>query len=131
RSHLRGKLAFVAAVAGGSVWGDGCEHARGRVAHAEQAALTFGDDLEADRRLVEPRLSLFELAKRRPLRLADRLPGRLDLQIAHRRAFCFFLRFTRRGWAGGCGFGRAAPSPASGGPPSSFGGVRDERFGVV
>src|SRR5205085_8943853 len=106
------------------------EHARRRVADAEQAALSFRDDLELHGRLVEARLALLELSKRGPLCLANRLPCRFDLQLAHRRAFCFFFRFTRRGCAGGFGFGRAAPSPASGGG-SSCGGVRDERFGIV
>src|SRR5206468_2484383 len=77
-------------------------------------------------RLVEPGSQALELAQRRPLRLADGLPGRLDEEVgAHLRAF--FFRRTIRGWPGGGGFGSFAPSPASP-SPRSFGGVRDVRF---
>src|SRR5919202_5051312 len=114
---------------------DGSDHARRRVADAENPPLALGDDLEPNGRLVEPRREPLELSQRGPLRLADRLAGGLDLERllglgAHRRAFFFF--FTRLGAAAGVGFGsgclRAAPSP----PPSPSpprGGVREERFG--
>src|SRR6266542_3781869 len=88
-------------------------------------SLSLGDDLEANRGLVETGLLPLELPQRRPLGLADRLAGRLDLEIHQRRAF--FLRFTRRG--GALGFAAAgAPAPSS---RTSFGGVREERFGPV
>ena len=98
------------------------DHARRRVADAEQAALALGDDLEANAALSSPGASALEVAQRLPLRLADRLPGRLHGDLAaHRRAPPFF-RLTRRGCARGgfgvCGRGRAVllrrprPSPA-------------------
>src|SRR5205823_3916774 len=74
-----------------------------------------------------------ELPQRRPLRLADGFAGRLDLDVAHRRAFFFF--FTRLGGPAAAGVGvgaageRFAPSPSSG---SSRLGARELRFaGVV
>ena len=55
------------------------DHPGRRIADAEQPALALRDDLEADRRLVEPRRQPLELAQRLPLRLADGLARRLDL----------------------------------------------------
>src|SRR5579859_2821979 len=76
-----------------------------------------------------------ELAQAHPLRLADRLALRFDLDqvaVAHRRVR-FFLRLTLRGaagWALGCSAAALAPSPAGRSfAGASFGGVRDERFG--
>src|SRR4051812_18684897 len=51
------------------------------VADAENAALALGHDLELHRRLVEPGMPPLELTQRCPLRLADRLAGRLGRQI--------------------------------------------------
>ena len=56
----------------------------GLVADAEQPALALGDDDEADARLVDSGKAPLELPERRPLRLADGLPGCLDVGSAAR-----------------------------------------------
>src|SRR4029079_4513995 len=93
------------------------------------------NDLEANGRLVESRRALLEIAERIPLRLADRLAGRLDLKLGvlgHLRVR-FFFRFTRRG-AADCaaaavpGFGDGSGALACVAGPS-LGGVRELRFG--
>src|SRR5262249_30029029 len=94
------------------------------------------------RRLVQTGRDPLELTQRLPLGLTDRLAGGLDpllstrLPLAHRRPPRFFFRFTRRGAlepertaapSAGAGAGEgAAPSVSS---VTSFGGVREERFG--
>src|SRR3954451_12384369 len=107
------------------------------VADAENAALALGHDLELHRRLVEPGMPPLELTQRCPLRLADRLAGRLGRQVrdlVHLRLVRFFLRRTWRGrcepdGAGvGCGGSRLAPSPLE---PSSFGGGRELRLSMT
>ena len=111
------------------------DHARRRVADAEQAALALGDDLEANRRLVEARVQALELAQRRPLRLADGLARRLDrdARSVTRGARRFFFRLTcarlrRGGFGAGFGrrlrLGRRLPSTSA-----LFGGVRELVFG--
>src|SRR5207302_10067248 len=132
-AHVGGKLALVDHFCGSVAVPVPVAFRRYRRDHAsrsktdtEQAALALGDHLELDRRLVEPGLELFELAQRRPLCLADRLPRRFDLELlVHRRAR--FLRLTFRGCEGAAARAVAgsfaAPSPAG----SSFDGVRDER----
>ena len=105
---------------------------------AEQTAFAFGDDLELDRVLVEAGRETLELTKRRPLRLTDRLTGRLDAKhlVAHRRPPPpERLRLTRRGGpavppAGEvlCGTAFGLPPPFddfAGGAGGSLGGVRD------
>jgi hypothetical protein len=72
--------------------------------NAEQPALALGNHLELDRRLVQARLELLELAQRRPLRLADGLAGGLDLQprafVHHRGSFCDAGRFLKARFLG-------------------------------
>ena len=63
--HVRGKLALVDDLRDSvpiAVRGDRRDHARGSKPDTEQSALPLGDDLELDRRLVEPRLKFLELA---------------------------------------------------------------------
>ena len=125
-THLGRELRLVARTGRDGVRVDDRDHLRRGEAHAEQAALALGHDLEADRRLVDAGVLLLELPQRSPLGLAHRLTGRLDLNLHQRRAF--FFRFTRRGWllAGlAAGSGSASGSPGV----ASFGGVREDRFG--
>src|SRR5262249_40521143 len=76
-----------------------------------------------------------ELAQCGPLRLADGLARRLDLQgLGHRRAppRFFFLRRTRFGGAGaaaaaGAGTVAGPPEPSAGPGPSSRRGAREVR----
>src|SRR5262249_45099375 len=113
------------------------DHPRRRVTDAEQAPLALGEDLEPNRRLVDPGLQPLELAQCGPLRLADGLARRLDLQgLGHRRAppRFFFLRRTRFGGASaaaaaGAGTVARSPEPAAGYGSSSRGGVREVRRG--
>ena len=104
--------------------------ARGRIADSEQTALPLRDDLELNRGLVEAGQKLLELSQCRPLRLADGLTRRLDLERSGAHLLArFFLRLTRRGaWASaglGFGVGSLGLPPF---PESSFGGVRELRF---
>src|SRR5581483_5944317 len=131
-AHLGCRVALVDRRRRDGVRGQQGDHARRGIADAEQAALALGDDLELHRGLVQPGMAQLELAQRRPLRLADRLAGRLDGHVGHRlRAVPFFRRTLR-----GCPAGRdglAFGSPEAEGfaplpPPSSFGGVRDVRL---
>ena len=121
-------------------------NASGREADAEEAPLPFRDDLEAHLALVEPGEAALELPQRRPLGLAHRLAGPLDLTVSTvspgrsvsavlivwsaGRASCAGARGGRRLEAG-FGAGAAAPSPAgvrrSG--RASAAGVRELRFG--
>ena len=90
------------------------DHARGREADAEQAALALRDHLEADLALVEPGEAPLELAERRPLGLADRLAGPLDLIRAERTRPVRRCSVVIAGSAGraSCAAGRvAAPEP--------------------
>src|SRR6185436_20288739 len=64
-----------------SVLADRGDHPRRRIADAEQAPLSLGDDLELHRGLVEGGMELLELPERGPLRLADRLTCCLDLPV--------------------------------------------------
>ena len=120
-AHAGGQLGLGVARLGDRAGLDRGNDARGRVADAEQAALTFGDDLELNGGLVELRMELLELAKRRPLRLADGLARGLDAQgvLAHRlRPFLLALHAPRRpeGWAGlasGLGLRDRAPPPSA------------------
>ena len=120
------------------------DHPRRRVADAEQPPLAFRENLESHRGLVERRDEELELAERPPLRLSDRLAGRLDRAVGAHLRPCPRLRFTRRGWVGAWrgfgarpGFGATpAPERAFAAPlPSSVAreaeGVRDERFGAA
>ena len=97
-AHAGGQLGLGVVRLGNRAGLDRSNDACGRVPDSEQATLTLGDDLELNGGLVELRMELLELAKRRPLRLADGLAGGLDAQgfFGHRLAR-FFLRFTRRG----------------------------------
>jgi hypothetical protein len=125
-AHLGGLLAFLDRLGSGSLGRvGGRNHPRRRVADAQQPALALGDHLKPNRRLVDPRLELLELAQRCPLRLTNRFARRLDLE-AHRRAFLFFLRLTRRGCAGAAGAGAGSGATAGAGA-TSFGGVREVR----
>ena len=83
----------------GSRLGDRRQHSGRCIADAEQPALALGEHLELDGRLVEPGRELLELPKRLPLRLADGLAGRLDLELAAHRPPRGFFRFTRLGAA--------------------------------
>ena len=106
-AHLGGLVAFVDRRALGLLLGDDGSfdqghHPRRREPDAEQAPLAFRDDLEADRRLVDPGAKLLELTQRGPFRLADRLARGFDLQglrLGHLRA-PRFLRLTLRGCEG-------------------------------
>ena len=104
------------------------------VADAEDPALAFGHDLELHRGLVEAGMAPLELAQRGPLRLADRLPGRLGREVREISLI-----------SGSCASSCAAPGAAAARPtepasaaatsglapfplePSSFGGVRELR----
>src|SRR5581483_5068506 len=115
------------------------DHPGRRRAHSEQSALALGDDLERHGLPREPGKAPFELAKRHPLRLADRLADRFDdwILVRHRREPFFFLRLTLRGWPGrsAWAFGCSAAAPLASPPSSGAGagasrrGVRDERCG--
>src|SRR6266850_3225745 len=114
--------------------GDTRDHAGRRVADAEQAAFALRHDLEVHVRLVESGSSALEVAEGLPFGLPDCLPRCLyghsvggDL-VRQRRAPPFFF-LTRRVCAG---VGRGAGAAVSMSAPvaaSSFGGVREERFG--
>src|SRR3954452_1051809 len=114
------------------------DHARRRIADSEQAALAFGKNRELDGRLVERGKTPFELSERGPLGLADGLTGGLylglaefPLALAHLRVRgpFFFRRLTRCCGEPALGAGLLGPAPSPFPPPSSFGGVLDERLG--
>src|SRR5205823_12553650 len=92
--NLANLAAELAVVLGGWSLGDhragvyDRNHARRREADTEQTALALRQHLKADRGLVDPRLELLQLAQRRPLRLADGLAARLDLQSLGHQVTC-------------------------------------------
>src|SRR3954453_23547546 len=131
-ARLRREVALIVWHHGRSLFGDRAggdrgDHAGRREAHSQETTLTLGHDLEANSGLVQPGLLPLELPQRRPLGLADRLSGRLDLELHQRRAF--FLRFTRRGWLVTAGAGTVASGISEPSLDGPFGGVREERFG--